>query len=376
MKIVCNREGLLTAFQLTASIVNQRSPKPILQNIKLEIPEGGPELAAFLLATDLEVAIRYRVSGVTIEDPGPAIFPTGKMLSILRELPDETITISSAEGGINIAGGSSKFNLPAPDPLQFPEITEFGDDPGSTIRGGVLSNMIRRTIFAIAPENSRYAMHSLLLDFSSEEPGKALLVTTDGKRLALMPGAVTLEGDPPSGYSLIPPKAMQLLQKVLIDPDEEVAVRVRDNEILFRTGKVTIQSRLVEGRFPKYQDVVPSEEKIQIRIPLSVDKFYAAVRQAKIVTSDESKGVEFTFDDNLLTLQSRATDVGESEIHMPVGYDGPTVRVTFDPQYLIDALRVLEPTEEVTLNMIDERKASVFRTGDGYAYVVMPLTKD
>ena len=230
----------------------------------------------------------------------------------------------------------------------------------------------RRTIFAVAQENSRYALNSVLIEFPEE--GKAQLVSSDGKRLALMPGATTRSGAAPAGLTLVPPKALALVQKTLVDPDEELEILVRENEILFRTGKVTIYSRLTDGRYPRYQDVFPPSPKV--KAPLIVSRFLGAVRQAKIVTSEESKGVDFKFDDGTLTLRSRGAEIGQSEIRLPIGYDGPPLEITFDPQLLIDALRVLDPEQDVSLEMIDDRKAAVLRTADQYAYLIMPLTRE
>jgi DNA polymerase-3 subunit beta len=185
---------------------------------------------------------------------------------------------------------------------------------------------------------------------------------------------VEIAGETPEGNWLLPPKALQLLLRVLADPEEEVGFVLRDNEALFRTGKVVIYTRLVEGRFPKYQDVFPPEVKYQI--PLPVGPFYGVVRQARILTNDESKGVDFRFADGELRLESRASQLGQSEVRMPIGYGGDSIDVTYDPQLLVDALKVLDPSEEISLEMADSRRASVFRTRDDYSYVVMPLMRD
>jgi DNA polymerase-3 subunit beta len=146
------------------------------------------------------------------------------------------------------------------------------------------------------------------------------------------------------------------------------------NDALFRTQKVTIYTRLVEGRFPPWQTVIPKESKV--KVPINVDKFLGAVRQAKIVTSSESKGVRFAFADGMIVLRSQGADVGESEVRLPAPYDAEPLEVSFDPDLLVDALRVLDSTEEVSLQMTDAKKASVIRTGDDYCYVVMPLSRD
>ena len=367
MKATCNREGLSTAFQVVAAVVPARSPKPILRNVKLEV--NGD--ATVLSATDLELGIRYRVSGVTPGQEGRVILPAAHFMSILRESGDETIELEETESGIRIQGASSRFELPSEDPLQFPDVPDFGNVPARKIKSGAFATMVRRTVFAVASENSRYALHAVRLEFEND---RAIMVATDGKRLALMPGSATTESPIPEGHALIPPKAVALLQKVLSDPDEDVEIALDQNDVLFRTSKVIIYSRLVEGRFPRYQDVFPSEAKITI--PLIVGEFLGAVRQARIVTSENSKGVDFRFESGQIVMESRSADVGQSEVRLPIGYEGETVEITIDPQLLIDALRVLEPTEEVRFDLIDGKTAAVLRTDDDFAYVVMPLTRE
>lgn len=367
MKATANREGLLTAFQVASSVVASRSPKPILTCVKL-CCEGDQ---AILMATDLEVGIRYRVSGLSFDQPGSAVLPASETIAILRELSDESLELELGDRIVTMRGASSRFNLNSPEPEQFPEVPDAGEESGAVIVSQVLATMIRRTLFAIAEENSRYQINSVLLELDGDQ---ARMIATDGKRLAHMPGAARLRDRPPERTTLIPPKALALVQKILVDPEEEVELCIRENEILFRTAKVTIYSRLTDGRFPPYREVFPPEAKWRARI--TVGAFLGVLRQAKIVTRNETKGVDFHFEQDRLTLSSRGPDVGESEIRLPVGYEGDPLDITFDPQFFIDALRVLDPAEEVSLEMIDSRKATVLRTHDDYAYLVMPLTRE
>jgi DNA polymerase-3 subunit beta len=131
---------------------------------------------------------------------------------------------------------------------------------------------------------------------------------------------------------------------------------------------------LVEGRFPRYQDVFPSN--VEARIPLTVGPLLTAVEQASIVTSDESRGVDFTFGEGELRLLSQAPDAGSSHVVMPIEYNGKSLTITFDPRYLADALKTLEPDTEITAELVDQKNAAVFKTDDHYTYVVMPLTRE
>jgi DNA polymerase III subunit beta len=144
--------------------------------------------------------------------------------------------------------------------------------------------------------------------------------------------------------------------------------------VLVRTEQAVIYSRLVEGRFPRYQDVFPAS--VEVKIPLEAGSLRLAVEQASIVTSEDSRGVDFQFMPGVLKLASQAADVGSSHVELPIAYDGKTVEITFDPRYLADALKTLDDTAAVTAELIDAKNAAVFKTDDQYTYVVMPLTRE
>src|SRR3990172_7322591 len=161
MKIICNREKMLHAFQTVAAIVPPRSPKPILQNVKLEV---GPN-SATLMATDLEVGIRYEAAGIEVEAPGAAILPTNRFGSILRESSDETLRIESDSAGTTVRGERSQFKLPAENPDDFPAIAQFGESSYYELSGRLLRELIHRTIFATDNESSRYALGGIKLEW-------------------------------------------------------------------------------------------------------------------------------------------------------------------------------------------------------------------
>ena len=159
--------------------------------------------------------------------------------------------------------------------------------------------------------------------------------------------------------------------------DDDVVVHLAiqsGTAVLVRTESAVIYSRLVEGRFPRYQDVFPAN--VEVKIPLEAGPLRLAVEQASIVTSDESRGVDFQFASGVLKLSSQAADVGSSHVDLPIAYEGKTVEITFDPRYLVDALKTLDDATAVTAELIDAKNAAVFKTADHYTYVVMPLTRE
>jgi DNA polymerase-3 subunit beta len=175
--------------------------------------------------------------------------------------------------------------------------------------------------------------------------------------------------------TIVPTKAMQLIEKAITDGDAEIQLAARANEILVRSPRATIYARLVEGRFPKWRDVFPQRTGTS-KIDLTVGPLHSAVRQAAIVTSEESRGVDFTFQSGSLVLSGRAAEMGQSRVELPIAYDGPATSITLDPRYVNDFLRVLDPEKVVTFELKDAESAAVCTTDDGYGYVIMPLARD
>jgi DNA polymerase-3 subunit beta len=362
---------LLAAFGMVSGVAPARSPKPILQNLKLVVDSEEP---AVLMATDLEVGIRHRVMGMKVDQPGTVILPTARIGSILRTSTDEELHLDADEDHVLIRGLHSEFNLPAEDPNLFPEVPDFAATSFHVVNAADLRKLIRRTMFATDVESTRYALGGVLVELT---PESITMVGTDGRRLAKMTAQAQAENqaESPIGSPVIPVKALKLIERNLADDDLNVYLAIQSGTaVLVRTERAVIYSRLVEGRFPRYQDVFPTN--VEVRIPIEAGPLRLAVEQAAIVTSEESRGVDFQFARDVLKLTSQAADVGSSHVELPIAYDGKTIEILFDPRYLADALKTLDDTMIVTAELIDSKNAAVFRTDDDYTYVVMPLTRD
>jgi DNA polymerase-3 subunit beta len=367
MKATYHREGLLSAFQLASAAVAARDVKPILRNLKV-IAE--PDRCT-LMATDLELGIRLEVRGVKVEEGGEAILPTARMTAILRESTDEEQSLEADSDRCLVRGQFNEFEMASEDPANFPDVPAFVEEKYHELRAEDLREMIRRTIFAAATENPRYAVTGILWELESD---KARLVATDGRRLAVVQGPATSQGghDIKGQTPVVPTKAMGLLERNLQDPDEVVRVCFRPNEVLFKTERAVIYSRLVEGRYPAYREVFPKKQTT--KVPLTVGPFQTAVRQAAIMTDEESKRVVFGFAKKKLTLQARGAETGRSRVELPVEYDGKAIDISFDPRFLTEMLRVLEPDAALVLELVDGGSPALFRCGEDYSYVVMPLS--
>ena len=370
MKIRCPKEPLLAALQSASAVVPARSPKPVLTNVKLEATRES----VVLLATDLEVGIRVEIDGVETLAPGTVLLPSGRLMAIVRESPAGTVFDLSSDGTATLVKAPrSEFRLPAEDPLEFPAVATFPSGGCVELATPLVRELVRRTVFATDSESSRYALGGVLVEMAAPT---VIAVGTDGRRLARMQGpAEVREGGIGDSQPIVPARAMQLVERCLGGADQLVHLAVRGSEILVKTGGTTISARLVEGRFPRWRDVFPDRPEA-IRVQLVAGPLLAAVRQAAIVTSEQSKGVDFSFEPGQLVLAGRSAESGESRVELPIDHTGATVKIKLDPRFMSDFLRVLDPAAAVTVELTDAQSACVCSTEDGYGYVIMPLAAD
>lgn len=370
MKIKIDRERFLTPFQIAATVAPARSPKPILQNVKLEVSETGIDL----IATDMEVGIRSDVSGIEVSSPGSVVLPVGRFGSILRESMDEKLCIETDGQNTLIKGQHSEFRLPAENPDEFPAIETYQESAYHVVPARLMKELVRRTLFATDTDSSRYALGGVLLEF---EPDKIVAVGTDGRRLAKMEGPAHGVNGHPQGatMTIVPSRSMQLIDRALSDSDAEIQVSARSNDVFVKTPHVTLYSRLVEGRFPKWRDVLPTRED-GARIEMSTGPVFGAVRQAAVVASDESRGLDLKFANGTLSLSANTAEVGQSHVEIPIPYEGDDIKITLDHRFVADFMKVLDLDKTFVLDVKNNEEAAVFSTDDGYAYVVMPLSRD
>ena len=370
MKIRVNRESFQKVFQIASAVAPARSPKAILQNIKLDVSESG----TVLTATDMELGVRLNVPDVEVEVPGQAVILVARLNMILRESSDETLSIEADSEKTLITGANSRFELAAHNPEEFPEVADFNEKDYYEVKASVLKEMIKRTLFATDAESSRYALGGVLLEIDGE---KIIAVGTDGRRLATMEGVLQRVGEPSSGNAttIVPSRAMQLIERLVPDGDTPVQIAPRANELLLKESNGVFYTRLVEGRFPKWRDVLPKRQETN-RIDIPVGPMYSALRQAAIVASEDSRGIDFTFKEGSLVLTNNTAEVGQSRIEMPVPFDNGELTITLDHRYVADFLKVLQPDKTFTFDVENGEQAAFCQTDDNYGYVIMPLSKD
>ena len=363
MKVIVQTAALQESLALAASIVSGRTPKPVLQCVKLSA--SGKTLT--LLATDLEVGCRYVVSQVEVQAEGEALVPVQKFADIVRESAGEqTLTLEVEKDTCLITGAGSRFKLLCYDPGEYPAVAEFADAGDFQVPSEVLSVLIDRTLFAAARAHSHYAISGVLW----EAAGKKLqLIATDGHRLALAKAPLGKAAGREVS-SIVPSKLMNLLQRASASSEETVAVKVTESQILVRTARAVLISSLVQGNFPKYADVIPRE--CSRKATVNCQEFLHRLRQAALLTNEESRGVRLSFQPEQLTLTSRAPETGEAEITMPVKFTGEALEVAFNPTFVMDALKVTE-ADEVTIEFSAANKPALLKAGADFLYVVMPV---
>lgn len=375
MKVICDRAALLDAVNVVSGVVASRSPRPQLTCVKIVAEKAGKVGTLTLAATDAEISIRLRLSQVDVTQPGEVLIPADKLRQIVSaEDAAPTLTLESDGDACHIKGEDAHFKVLGYPASDFPAIPGFDAGAGKasfTQDAATLEGLIARTVFATARENTRYAINGVLL----KKDGKRLeMVATDGRRLALTRTTVTSEKDAPPLSCIVPTKALNMLQRLLKNPDENVRVSLTDNQIVFALGETAVlASNLVEGTFPPYEDVIPKDH--DIKITFDRDVLSSAVRRAALLTNEESRGVRMAFKkaDKQVELSSRAPEMGEAEIRVDLaGYDGGDIDIGFNPQFITDALKVI-PENQVIMELKSSSKPGLIKSGTDFVYVVMPV---
>ena len=366
MKVKCHRAALAEALQLAASVVPSRTPKPVLQCAKLEAQADN---TLTISATDNELGVKYTVAQVEVAEAGVGVVPADRLTGIVRESTDETLTLEIKESTCQVVGQDSCFHIYGHDPDDFPELGEWQGEPTLSVKANVLSRMIHCTNFAAARENTRYAINGILW----EAPGKKKLrmVATDGRRLAHVEGETVSSQEAEACSAIVPVKTMLAAERLLTDPDENIEVSFTANQLRLMSTRAELCSNLIQGRFPKYTDVIPSG--CTCRAQIEVEPLRSAVRRAALLATEQASGVLLDFAEDKLCISSRTPEAGDAEVTMTVRYEGKPVKIGFNPQYLLELLRVVDEPE-VVMEFEDGTKPGLVRIGKNFLYVLMPVT--
>ena len=366
MKVTFNRSALAEALGLVISVVPSRTPKPVLRCVR--VVASGKEVR--VCATNLEVGLNYLVSEVEVAREGEIVVEANHLADIVRESAEDVLVLEAKDSTCEIRGTDSRFTVYGQDPKQYPKVPSLEEgDADLTIGLAALQGGIEQCLFATAKESSRYAINGVLWEIKGK---KLLLVATDGRRLARC--RVSLDKSPAAEMAgrkiIVPAKTMALLEKVASHDEEKVAVKLMENQVLLSCANVVISSNLVEGNFPKYEDIIPADYDKTLTLP--TDAALSAVRRAALLTSEESKGIKLSVGKNALVFSGSSPEAGAAEVSMPIEYSGEAIDIGFNPQFLIDVLRVI-PAADFELDLGQADRPGLIKSGADFLYVLMPI---
>lgn len=363
MKLRFNREELAEALGAICGVASGRTPKEILKCVHVEARAD----VVLLSATDNEIGLRTAVVQVEVDEPGEMLVTADTFSKIVHECSDE-ILIAETDGSVlNLRGVGSHFKIVTHAAADFPAVPELEGDPDFVIPYGELAGLVDWTVFACAKESTRYAINGVLWEVT---PKQLTMAATDGRRLSV--GKVKLKNRDAKGESqaIVPGKALQLFARLPGDAEAQVAVQITSNRILLKMGRSTLSSNLIEGHFPKYQDVVPQDcDRV---VQLNTLEFQGKLRQAALLTNEESKGVRLSFTEDELTITSRAPEQGEATISLPIEYKGEATAIGFNPVFLMDVLRVAD-TEKISFAFREANRPGLIKKDEDFLHVVMPV---
>lgn len=363
MKLSASREELLKPLQAVIGVVERRQTMPILANVLLAAKNDSVAITA----TDLEVEL-VASAAVEVETAGEVTVPGRKLLDICRALPEAaSISISQSGEKLNLKSGRSKFSLTTLPAAEFPTVEDINAGTSISVSQALLGRLLEKTHFSMAQQDVRYYLNGLLL----ETGGKTLrAVATDGHRLALC--QAELDGSKlPEQQVIVPRKGVLELQR-LMSGEGDLEIGLGSNHIRIQLDGIRFTSKLIDGRFPEYDRVIPKDTSNK----LSADReaFKGALQRTAILSNEKYRGIRLIIRDSGLVLQAHNPEQEEAEETLEIEYDGEEIEIGFNVNYLLDALGVIE-TDEVTLALVDSNSSCLLREpgNDDCKYVVMPM---
>jgi DNA polymerase-3 subunit beta len=368
MEFTVSRADLVRELNLSQGVVEKKTTIPILSNVLLEA--DGDRIV--LTATDLELGICCSCPA-RVKKSGAGTIPARRLLDYVRLLPEGDVQVKIQDNHwASLVSGRSRTRIAGMSRESFPELPQM-PAPLAEIPIGVLAAMIGKTIFSISTEESRFTLNGALLILKK---GGITMVATDGHRLAMTETSADLEGVTGAYRALLPRKAMAELQKLASDSDPAAVVRFSgdENHLFFELGGRLLLSRKLTGNFPDFERVLPKEHAHSVA--LNREELRGALERVAQFSDERSRGVRVQVAKGEVNIHSSVSDTGESEETIPVTYDGPSVEIGFNAQYLLDFLRAVG-TDEVMFHFKDPHSAGELRPGgeksESYRYVIMPM---
>ncbi len=365
MELVVRKNDLLRELQLFQGIVERKNTIPILANVLIEAK--GDEV--LLLATDLEVALRSRCAA-TVAKAGSLTLPAKKLYEIVKALPETDVRIEEDKNGVKVAADRFDSRLQTLPREDFPTLPDATGNGRAALPRNALKEMVAKTQFAITGEDTRYFLNGAKFIL---KPDSLTLVATDGHRLALVEVKHDLGVKEESGV-ILPKKTLLELGKLLAEGDGDILFEAGENHLFFEVGGRMLISRMIDGQFPAYERVIPKGNDKDIEFER--ERLTNAVKRVALLSNERSRAVKFEIDKGKVEVTSSSSEFGEAREQLPVDYTGTAMTISFNAQYVLDFLNVVE-TDIVSLSLKDEVSQAVLKPvgaqGYDYTYVIMPM---
>ena len=366
MELRINRENLFAGVQRVQGIVEVKGAMPILSYLLITTDNEG----IFIQATDLEIGIKaYYLANVTTQ--GQVALNARKIYDIIRELPDgkEIHLIREENDWVTLKCEKSVFRLPGLPAADFPILPEYSEESVIEFQGAFLKEMIRKTAFAVSPDETRKGISGLLLEM---DDGKATMVGTDGHRLAYITRPLLKSSISEKTPFILPKKTLAELVKFTNDDDSTYYFSVKQNHFAFIHDKQVIVSRAIDGKFPSYQQVIPTDNNIKVVV--NKDNLLHALRRVSLLADEQSKMVRFEIKKGNLALISDTTELGAANEELAIDYSGEEMSIGLNAKYVLETLGVIDE-EEVVLSLKDKDHSCLIKVEKDKDFIslVMPM---
>jgi DNA polymerase-3 subunit beta len=364
MKTIIKREDLLAPLQQVIGAVERRQTLPILGNVLFKSTGGDLTLSA----TDLEIEMVASVIADNTDDFQVTI-PARKLLDICKALPDASvINFNIEDNRVSLTSGRSRFTLATLPASEFPSLDEIAVQQKFTLPQSQFKSLFDKTSFAMAQQDVRYYLNGILMEIS---PQKIRLVATDGHRLALSEseGGTGVEDE---RQIIVPRKAVLELSRLLDSSDDPASCELSQNHLRVETGSVIFTTKLIDGKFPDYQRVIPVDGNKTLQVERETLK--QAMSRIAILSNEKYRGIRLTLTSGNLSIQANNPDQEEAEEELQVNYDEGDMEIGFNVTYLIDVLNVLA-SEKVQIKLKDSNSSAIISDSENESslYVVMPM---
>jgi DNA polymerase-3 subunit beta len=371
MKFKINRDHFANGLAQVLNVVGSKATMPILSNVLIEAEKDQISLTT----TNLDLGIRCKIKA-EVKETGAITLPVKRLAGIVRELPNIDVTLdASPNHQVKLTSGGSTFRIMGIGKEEFPPLAEFGEEKAYSLDQAELVTMLKSVAYAQSTDETRYILNGVYFNFKD---GKLSLVATDGRRLALVSKEMEVP-EASAGAIILPAKTVGELTR-LLDKGEKVKINFSDRRAAFQIAtdkdssglidSVYLYSKVVEGNYPNYHQVIPKET--HQRIKLERELFLQCVHRAALVCSEKANSVKIKLSTNLLELTAQSPDFGEAHESMAIGYSGPELQVAFNPAFLMDPLKALGK-DEVFFEVKDEVSPGVFKTLESFVCVIMPV---